>query len=87
MKKSNVSGKTLYVQLNRDETRLALFTGPDSPSITLQTPAGAVGDGVIQNEDAVRNVLKTALQQPEFKGCRKVVFTLCTSQEIGRAHV
>ena len=27
-------------------------------------------------------VLKSALHQPEFKGCRRVVFSLCTSQVI-----
>ena len=82
MTKSRISGKVLYVQLGRDETRIALFDGVDTPSLTLQTPAGAVGDGVIQNMDAVRAMLKSALQQPEFKGCRKVVFSLCTSQVI-----
>ncbi len=82
MTKSKNAGKMLYVQLNRDETRLSLLAGPESPSLVLQTPAGAVGDGVIQNVDAVRTLLKTALQQPEFKGCRRVVFSLCTSQVI-----
>lgn len=82
MTKSKNTGKMLYVQMNRDETRLTLLAGPDSPSLTLQTPAGAVGDGVIQNVDAVRTMLKTALQQEEFKTCRRVVFSLCTSQVI-----
>ena len=82
MTTSKTPGKVLYVQLNRDETRISLLSGPDSPSITLQTPAGAVGDGVIQNMDAVRNLLKSVLQEPEFKPCRKVVFSLCTSQVI-----
>lgn len=82
MTKSKNTGKLLYVQLGRDETRLALQGGPDAPCLTLQTPAGAVGDGVIQNVDAVRAMLKSALQQPEFKACRKVVFSLCTSQVI-----
>ena len=82
MTKSKNTGKLLYVQLGRDETRLALLGGPDAPSFTFQTPAGAVGDGVIQNVDAVRTLLKNALQQPEFKACRKVVFSLCTSQVI-----
>ena len=79
---SKNTGKVLYVQLSREETKLTLMGGPETPSRILQTPAGAVGDGVIQNTDAVRNMLKTALQEPEFKSCRKVVFSLCTSQVI-----
>lgn len=82
MSKSKSTGKVLYVQLSRDETRLTLLGGPDAPSFTFQTPAGAVNDGVIQNVDAVCALLKSALQQPEFKACRKVVFSLCTSQVI-----
>ena len=82
MNKSNNTGKVLYVQLGRDETRLALLGGPESPSMILPTPAGAVGDGVIQNLDTVRAMLKNALQEPAFKSCRRVVFSLCTSQVI-----
>ena len=82
MKISNQNGKVLYVQLSRDETRLALFGGANSPSVTIPTPAGAVGDGIIQNPEVVRTMLKSALHQPEFKGCRRVVFSLCTSQVI-----
>lgn len=79
---SKNTGKVLYVQLSRDETRLTLMGGPDAPCAILPTPAGAVGDGVIQNVDAVRTMLKNALQQTEFKSCRRVVFSLCTSQVI-----
>lgn len=79
---SKKNDKLLYVQLGRDETRFAMSGGPDAPKLTLQTPAGAVGDGVIQSVEAVRAMIKSALQQPEFKGCRKVVFSLCTSQVI-----
>ncbi len=82
MTNSKNAGSLLYVQMNRDETRLSVLEGPDCPSIVLQTPVGAVNDGTIQNVDAVRTMLKTALQQPEFKGCRRVVFSLCTSQVI-----
>ena len=79
MNNKKISGKVLYVQLGRDETRIALFDGVDTPSLTLQTPAGAVGDGVIQNMDAVRAMLKSALQQPEFK---TVLATLIASPSI-----
>ena len=48
----------------------------------LDCAAGAVGDGIIQNPEVVRAMLKSALQEPEFKGCRRVVFSLCTSQVI-----
>ena len=82
MKKSKNNGKVLYVQLSRDETRLAMLGGSNPPSLTVPTPAGAVGDGIIQNPEVVRTLLKSALHQPEFKGCRRVVFSLCTSQVI-----
>lgn len=76
------TGKVLYAQLSRDEARFTLLGGPDGPSLTLQTPAGAVNDGVIQNVEMVTSLLKSVLQHEEFKTCRKVVFSLCTSQVI-----
>ncbi len=82
MNKSKTTGKVLYVQLSRDETRIAILGSAEAPSITLQTPAGAMGDGIIQNVEAIRTMLRNVLKQPEFKGVRKVVFTLCTSQVI-----
>ncbi len=80
--KKNKNNGTLYVQFSRDETRIALLGGVDAPRVVIPTPAGAMGDGVIQNMDVMRTLLKTALQEPQFKGCRKVVFSLCTTQVI-----
>ena len=82
MNKRKKGGKVLCVQLSRDETRLFLMNGANASSLTVPTPAGAVGDGVIQNPDVVRAMLREALRRPEFKGCRRVVFSLCTSQVI-----
>lgn len=82
MNNKKISGKVLYVQLSRDETRIAMLGGANPPSLIVPTPAGAVGDGIIQNPEVIRSLIKNALAQPEFKGCRRVVFSLCTSQVI-----
>lgn len=80
----NFTGKTLYAQLSRDEMRLALLSGNHElqNSHTLPLPAGTVADGNIQNPEAVQSLLKKALRRPEYKECRKIVFSLCTSQVI-----
>ncbi len=82
MANSKKPGRLLYVQLSREEIRLALAGGPDAPRRTLQTPPGAVQDGVIRNVEAICELLQAVLREPDFKGCRKVVFSLCTSQVI-----
>ena len=82
MNNKKIGGKVMYVQLSRDETRMTIFGGDNSAQLVKPTPAGAVGDGIIQNPEVVRAMLKSALQEPEFKGCRRVVFSLCTSQVI-----
>lgn len=84
MSKCKITGKVLAVQLGRDETQIALM-GKGSEilhSVVLSTPAGAVEDGMIRNPDAVRGMLKSALNVPEFKRVRQAVFTLSTSQVI-----
>lgn len=84
MSKCKITGKVLVIQLGRDETRIALM-GPGSEILhrsTVPTPVGAVEDGMIQSADVVRDLLHTALDAPEYRGVRKAVFSLCTSQVI-----
>lgn len=84
MSKRKITGKVLSVRLGRDETQIVLM-GTNSEILhtaTVETPAGAVEDGMIRNADAVHGMLKEALREPEFKRARKVIFTLCTSQVI-----
>ena len=84
MSKSLISGKVLAIQLGRDETRIALVSanGDILHSLTVPTPADAVEDGVIRNQEAVRRMLKTAISTREFRGTRKAVFCMATSQVI-----
>lgn len=84
MSKCKITGKVLSVRLGRDETQL-LLVGKNSDilySASIPTPEGAVDDGMIRNTDAVKDMLKTALQVPELKHVRQVVFSLCTTQII-----
>lgn len=78
----NSLGKTLYVQLNREEARFATLapSGELINSHVLPTPAGAVYDGEIQNVEAIQALLKRMQRRPEYKDCRKVVFSLSTSR-------
>ena len=84
MSKCKITGKVLAVQLGRYKTQIVLL-GADSQvlhSTVVTTPAGAVDDGMIQDAEAVRSMLKSALSEPEFKRVHQVVFSLCTSQVI-----
>ncbi len=84
MSKRKVTGKVLVIQLGREETQIALMA-PGSgilASSTVDTPMGAVEDGLIRNTDAVRGMLKNALNAPDFKRVRKAIFVLSTSQVI-----
>ncbi len=78
------TGKVLFVQLNRDEMRFAVLNNAGEPlsSHTVSVPGGAVIDGEIKNSEAVCALLKKVQRRPEFKHCRKVAFTLCTSQVV-----
>lgn len=78
----NSLGKALYVQLNREEARFATLTGNGEliNSHVLPIPAGAVYDGEIQDVTTIQGLLKKILRRPEYKDCRKVVFSLCTSR-------
>lgn len=80
----NTSGKALYAQLSRDEMRLVMLGNGKEivASHTVPVPAGAVVDGNIQDTEMIQGLLKKAVRRPEFKACRKIVFSLCTSQVI-----
>ena len=84
MSKCKITGKVLSIRLSREETQIALVgkNGEILYHIGLETPAGAVEDGVIHNYDAVRGMLRAALKTPELKHTRQAVFSLCTSQVI-----
>lgn len=84
MSKNKITGKALSIQLGREESRI-LLVGKGFEilhGVAVPTPAGAVEDGLIRDPNAVQEMLKSALQAPEFKGVRQAVFTLCTSQVI-----
>ncbi len=83
MSKCKVTGKKLVIQLGRTDTQIVAMNGSTILyGKTYETPVGAVEDGMIRNQEAVRELLKGAMKEPEFKGIRQVVFTLCTSQVI-----
>ena len=84
MSKSLISGKALAIQLGREQTRIALVgaNGDVLHSAVVPTPAGAVEDGTIRNQEAVRKMLKAATAAKEFKNTRKAVFVMATSQVI-----
>ena len=83
MSKCKITGKKLVIQLGRTDTQIVAMNGSTILyGKTYETPVGAVEDGMIRNQEAVRELLKGAMKEPEFKGIRQVVFTLCTSQVI-----
>ena len=84
MSKSLISGKALAIQLGREQSRIALVSanGDILHSVVVPTPAGAVEDGAIRNQEAVRKMLKAATAAKEFKNTRKAVFVMSTSQVI-----
>lgn len=85
MSKCKITGKVLAIQLGREDTQIVLM-GKGAEilhTVKVQTPDGAVEDGMIRNPEAVRTMLKTALkEEPAFKRVRQAVFTLSTSQVI-----
>lgn len=83
MSKCKIAGKKLVIQLGRTDTQIVAMNGSTILyGKTYETPVGAVEDGMIRNQEVVRELLKGAMKEPEFKGIRQVVFTLCTSQVI-----
>lgn len=84
MSKRKLSGKALAIQLGWYETHIVLVdkNAEIQYGISVPTPTGAVEDGMIRDEEAVRQMLKEALATPEFKRVRQAVFCLVTSQVI-----
>ena len=64
MSKKKLSGKRLVIQFGRYMTQIVLVNGKGSiqHAATVSTPLGAVEDGMIQDMDAVRDMLKEALR-------------------------
>ena len=89
MSKKKLSGKRLVIQFGRYMTQIVLVNakGHIQHAATVSTPLGAVEDGMIQDMDALRDMLKEALRAPEFKRTYEVVFTLSTSQVIAESIV
>ena len=87
MSKKKLSGKRLVIQFGRYMTQIVLVNakGHIQHAATVSTPLGAVEDGMIQDMDAMRDMLKEALRAPEFKRTYEVVFTLSTSQVIAES--
>jgi len=87
MSKTKLSGRSLVIRLDRDELRVALMIlGSTNPtvlhSVVLPVPEGAVDDGFIAQPEAVKELLRQALLEPQFKRCSKAVISLCTTQII-----
>ena len=84
--RAKLSGTALVIQLTRDHIRIAKMQLGSRAQILyctkLDTPAGAVDDGSIVDMAALTESLNAALAAPEFKGIRRVVFALCTTQAI-----
>ena len=87
MNRKKLSGQALVIQADREKLRIARMSlGTAMPQLqgskTVETPAGAVEDGAILAPEALREALKGALAEPEFKKVKRVVFTLCSTQII-----
>jgi Tfp pilus assembly PilM family ATPase len=89
MSKKKISGKRLVIQFGRYMTQIVLVNGKGhiQHAATVSTPLGAVEDGMIQDMDAIRDMLKEALRASEFKRTYEVIFTLSTSQVISETVV
>lgn len=87
MSKQKISGKALVIQLSNDQIRIAKTTlGAAMPQLqgtfVANLPQGAVIDGVIHDFDAVQSMLHAALDTPELRRVKRVLFVLCTTQVI-----
>ena len=88
MSKQKLSGRALVVQITEREIRIAQMTlGSDaiSEQIILPTPPNAVEDGQLVGLDALRDAMEPVLRQGLFRRCRKVVFSLCSTQVISES--
>ena len=81
-------GRSLVIQLNSQTIRVALAAPGADAQHPLQScasaplPEGAVEDGFIRDEEAVRSALVGLLAAPEFKRTRQAVMILCSTQII-----
>lgn len=88
MSKQRLSGRALVVQITEREIRIAQMTlGSDviSERVILPTPPNAVEDGQLVGLDALRYAMEPVLRQGLFRRCRKVVFSLCSTQVISES--
>ena len=88
MSKQKLSGRALVVQITEREIRIAQMSlGSDviSERVILPTPPNAVEDGQLVGLDALRDAMEPVLRQGLFRRCRKVVFSLCSTQVISES--
>lgn len=88
MSKQKLSGRALVVQITEREIRIAQMTlGSDaiSTQVILPTPPNAVEDGQLVGLDALHDAIEPVLRQGLFRRCRKVVFSLCSTQVISES--
>lgn len=88
MSMQRLSGRALVVQITEREIRIAQMTlGSDviSERVILPTPPNAVEDGQLVGMDALRDAMEPVLRQGLFRRCRKVVFSLCSTQVISES--
>lgn len=88
MSKQKLSGRALVVQITEREIRIAQMTlGSDaiSEQVILPTPPNAVEDGQLVGLDALHDAIEPVLRQGLFRRCRKVVFSLCSTQVISES--
>lgn len=88
MSKQKLSGRALVVQITEREIRIAQMTlGSDaiSEQVILPTPPNAVEDGQLVGLDALHDAMEPVLRQGLFRRCRKVVFSLCSTQVISES--
>ena len=88
MSKQKLSGRALVVQITEREIRIAQMTlgsAAISERVILPTPPNAVEDGQLVGLDALRDAMEPVLRQGLFRRCRKVVFSLCSTQVISES--
>lgn len=88
MSKQRLSGRALVVQITEREIRIAQMTlgsGAISEQVILPTPPNAVEDGQLVGLDALHDAMEPVLRQGLFRRCRKVVFSLCSTQVISES--
>lgn len=88
MSKQKLSGRALVVQITEREIRIAQMTLDSdaiSEQVILPTPPNAVEDGQLVGLDALRDAMEPVLRQGLFRRCRKVVFSLCSTQVISES--